>query len=172
MNGADISPDDEPLAIVFEFAEFPSIAGSKFRSAWFRVDDEHRELFDAATYTNQNPYTFDLSFYPDHLVEGMHLLALLDHLQNATLRLKTGTLTGWNYGFDRVRFTNPVRAGEPFRLVGTVVAVEPRNDGYLTSLDCSLEIAGHDKPAMVALWRVLLFQGETSPTSGETPNRT
>ena len=138
----------------------PALVGRAFRGPWMVVDEMHLDLFDEATYVNTNPYPFDPGFYPERLVEGFHLIGLLDHLQNPLIRLATGRLTGWNYGFDRVRFTSPVHAGEPLRLTGSVVTVTARGDGYLVSSHCAIEVMGRDKPALIAEWLTLFFRGD------------
>jgi acyl dehydratase len=149
---------DEAVEIVFDFDDFPSLVGRSFQGHWFSVDKEKLPLFDAATYADENPYVFDGALYGEGLVEGFHLLALLDHLSNPLLRLRNGSLTGWNYGFDRMRFTSPVRAGTPVRLRGVVGSVRPRGEGHLILLNCTLEIQGQVKPALVADWWVLYMR--------------
>ncbi len=119
------------------------------------VDVDRLELFDRATYTDANEAEFDTGLYPENLIEGFHLLGLLDHLSNGVITVEEPGLTGWNYGFDLVRFTNPVEAGEQLRLIGVVGAVVPKGDGYQIRFDCQIEVAGTTKPALVAQWWVL-----------------
>src|SRR5262249_35748871 len=89
-----------------------------FVGDWFIVDARSLPLFDQAIYTDRNPYPLDARGYPEGLVEGFHLLALLDHLVNPLLRVSDGPCVAWNYGLDRVRFVSPVRAG-PARRSGS-----------------------------------------------------
>ena len=149
--------DETPRELVFAFEELPSLVGQRFCGEWFAVDAAHARQFDEAAYTTDNPYRFDEEFYPEGLVEGFHLLSLLDHLQNPVFRLSDGQLAGWNYGLDRVRFTSPVKIGDPVRLLGEVAEVTPRGGGFLVRLDCELELKNQDKPAMVASWLALFF---------------
>src|SRR6516165_6642310 len=72
------------------FARLPSLVGRSFVGDWFIVDARSLPLFDRAIYTDQNPYPLDASGYPEGLVEGFHLLALLDHLVNPLLRVSDG----------------------------------------------------------------------------------
>ena len=62
------------------FAGLPSLIGRSFLGDWFVVDAGSLPLFDQAIYTDRNPYPLDAGGYPEDLVEGFHLLALLDHL--------------------------------------------------------------------------------------------
>jgi acyl dehydratase len=59
--------------------------------------------------------------------------------------------TGLNYGLDKARFIAPVKAGARVRTHATLAAAEPQNGGrMLLKLQCTLEIEGEKKPALVA----------------------
>jgi len=59
--------------------------------------------------------------------------------------------TALNYGLDKVRFIAPVRAGARVRMHTSLAAAEPQNGGrMLLKLQCTLEIEGEAKPALVA----------------------
>jgi acyl dehydratase len=56
-----------------------------------------------------------------------------------------------NYGLDRVGFIAPVLAGKRIRSRIKLLAVEPKGDGRtLITTENTVEIEGHDKPALVA----------------------
>ena len=62
-----------------------------------------------------------------------------------------------NYGYDRVRFLAPVRVGAKVRARVTLLAAEPKEDGrILLRTANTVEIAGEEKPALVAESLVLL----------------
>lgn len=132
-----------------------ALAGTEFTGDWFAVDADRLPLFDHATYTDENINQVEESGYPENLVEGFHLLSLLDHLVNRAVHVSGPGVFGWNYGFDKVRFTSPVTAGEPIRVRGRVTEVAARGAGYLVRFDVRIEVEGRDKPAMIADWRVL-----------------
>ena len=134
------------------FAGLPSLVGRSFLGDWFIVDSTSLPLFDRAIFTDTNQYPLDASGYPADMVEGFHLLALLDHLVNPLLRVSDGPCVAWNYGLDRVRFVSPVRAGEKIRVTGSVGAVRPRGTGFLILSRCAIEVEGRDRPGMVADW--------------------
>src|SRR5215475_13473229 len=152
MTGPPDQLDPEIRDLCVPFARLPSLAGRSFLGAWHTVDASKLPLFDEAIYTDQNPYPLDSSGYPAGLVEGFHLLALLDHLINPLLRISDGPCIGWNYGLDRVRFVSPVRAGEQIRARGTIDTVKPKGSGFLILSRCTVEIAGHERPGLVADW--------------------
>jgi acyl dehydratase len=59
--------------------------------------------------------------------------------------------TGLNYGLDKVRFIAPVKAGARVRTRAHLVAAEAQGGGrMLLKLNCTLEIEGEAKPALVA----------------------
>lgn len=58
-----------------------------------------------------------------------------------------------NYGTDKVRFLNPVKAGKRVRGHVTLQdVVEKRAGEWLYRLNVSVEIEGEEKPALVAQW--------------------
>jgi acyl dehydratase len=58
-----------------------------------------------------------------------------------------------NYGFDRVRFPAPVKAGGRIRAVANLSGVERRSDTqFLVTLHVVIEIENEPKPAVVADW--------------------
>ena len=59
--------------------------------------------------------------------------------------------TGLNYGLDKVRFIAPVKAGARVRTRVSLIAAEPQTGSrVLLKLQCTLEIEGEARPALVA----------------------
>jgi acyl dehydratase len=136
------------------FAALPSLRGRSFAGDWFAVDEAKIAEFDSATYLTESPHPLAVALYPERMIEGFHLLGLLDRLMNAILYLEGDEAFGWNYGFDRVRFVSPIRAGEPIRLTGTIAEVRAKGEGFLVRQDCVVEVEGRDRPGFVAEWWV------------------
>ena len=169
MTGSLDQLDPEIRDLCVPFARLPSLAGRSFLGDWHTIDASKLPLFDEAIYTDQNPYPLDSSGYPEGLVEGFHLLALLDHLVNPLLRVSDGPCVGWNYGLDRVRFVSPVCAGQKIRVRGTVGAVKPKGSGFLILCQCTIEVEGHDRPGMVADWWTYWLPGNApTPSPAQT----
>ena len=60
-------------------------------------------------------------------------------------------VTGLNYGLDKVRFIAPVKAGARVRTRANLVSAEPQNGrANALKLQCTLEIEGETKPALIA----------------------
>ena len=68
-----------------------------------------------------------------------------------------GVAMGLNYGFERIRFMAPVRAGKRVRARFHLAKAERRReDQLLSTLSVTVEIEGEDKPALAADWLVLM----------------
>ncbi|MFG2965878.1 hypothetical protein ACGFZS_21595 [Streptomyces sp. NPDC048288] len=135
--------------------DVPSIVGNDFLGSWFSASTERNTAFDEVTYVLDNAHELDGGNFPEGLMEGFYVLALLDHLVNEVVHVDDPGWSGWNYGLDRVRFVSPLTVNDRFRVRGTVREVTPRNGGYLVFLECDYEVEGRERPAMVAEWRVL-----------------
>lgn len=72
-----------------------------------------------------------------------------------------GQVMGINYGFDRLRFLSPVRAGSALRgrfVLQSVRRRSPRD--LLRETRMTIEIDGHETPALVADWLGLVVFDE------------
>ncbi|MEV4036310.1 hypothetical protein [Streptomyces umbrinus] len=146
-------PSDVPDVLEVSLAEVATLRGRTFVGDWLAVDSDRLPAFEHATYLDEGLYP-DEDPYPDGLVEGFHLLGLLDRLISGTFRPVPGTVEGWNYGMDRVRFVSPVLAGERMRAHFTVAETEPKGDGQVLLLRCVVEVEGRERPGFTADWRV------------------
>ena len=102
---------------------------------WIHVDVERakREMPDGKT-----------------IAHGYLLLSLLPKLGAGIYKLAWPTRS-INYGSDKVRIVNPVKAGARIRLRQSLVAVEDGAPGaHRITVRQTLEIEGEAKPAMIA----------------------
>ena len=132
------------------------------RSDWFVISQERINVFAECTEDRQwihvDPERAARSPLGGTVAHGAMLLGLLPHfnLQNEILsgRLRFAV----NYGFNRVRFPHPVRAGSRVRNRAVLKAVERRGfHKVLVTLENTVEIEGAEKPAMVAEMLALLY---------------
>ena len=82
---------------------------------------------------------------------GFLTLSLITHFSHQVQGWPAGGYA-LNYGFDRVRFVTPVPVGARVRGHFTLMSSEPRQDATLTRTAVTVEVEGHDKPAVVAEW--------------------
>ena len=71
-----------------------------------------------------------------------------------------GIVMGVNYGFEKVRFINPVKVDSKIRASSTVSAVEQKDANTLhVTRAVTVEIEGETKPALIAEWVTRLVYG-------------
>ena len=92
------------------------------------------------------------------IAHGFLVLSLMAKMTaDAGLELR-GARMGMNYGFDRVRITNVVRAGDRIRGRMALKDLVERQPGqWLMTLAVTVEVEGQSKPAVVADWLGLQF---------------
>jgi acyl dehydratase len=67
---------------------------------------------------------------------------------------------GLNYGFDKVRFLAPVKAGKRVRCQVEILDVQPKDGNrFLIKQGITVEIEGEETPALVAEWLNLMIAG-------------
>ncbi|MEW9548437.1 hypothetical protein [Nonomuraea sp. NPDC050783] len=157
--GVDMTDTSEVVILtVPRPSDLPKAVGRTFTTPWFTMDADRSEQFEFATYLDSYPHPYGVAGddgYGEGLVEGYHLLGMLDYLLNHVL-VSQVPCTPWNYGLDRVRFVSVVRLTDRFRITGTLREVVDRGEqGYLVVLDLVGEVEGRDKPGFVATQRVL-----------------
>jgi acyl dehydratase len=83
------------------------------------------------------------------IAHGFLLLSLVPHLQGGIFRISRRG-KGLNYGCNRVRFTSPVPVDSHVRLHQSVKAFQRLDRGVRITFDCTFEIDGRERPALVA----------------------
>ena len=108
---------------------------------WIHVDVERaaREMPDGKT-----------------LVHGFLTLSLIPYLQRSVFSVSNRG-KGINYGCNRVRFTSPVQVGSRVRLHQAVKACDRLPDGARVTFECTIEVEGKERPALVAETIVQIF---------------
>ncbi|MEH6718528.1 MAG: MaoC family dehydratase [Aurantimonas endophytica] len=129
----------------------------EFLSDWLTVDQEMIDRFAAATHDYQFIHVDPArakaeSPYGGTIAHGFLTLSLLSTLAYDALPGVIGTKMGVNYGFDKVRFLNPVRVGTRVRGRFRMIGLTERAVTLQTSWDVAVEIEGGVKPALSAQW--------------------
>jgi acyl dehydratase len=132
--------------------------GCSYVSDWLLVDQQMIDAFADTTrdwmFLHVDPVAAAETEFGGTIAHGFLLLSLLAPLRSETPRPAfPGLRTGLNYGFERVRFVNPVRAGRRIRARFEIQSIEERGPGrFVEEMDTTVEIEGEDKPAVVARW--------------------
>lgn len=94
------------------------------------------------------------------IVHGFLVLSLIPHLQRGIFTIhRRGK--GLNYGCNRVRFTSPIQVGARVRLHQAVRQCERLESSTRITFNCTMEIEGQERPALVAETIVQIFDRQT-----------
>ena len=85
------------------------------------------------------------------IAHGLLTLSLLPKLMYSTISLENRRM-GINVGFNRVRFTAPVKVGTRIRGRFVLDKLETIDSGYQFTWKVTIESEGSEKPACVAEW--------------------
>lgn len=126
-------------------------------SDWIEVGQGRIDAFADATEDHQfihvDPEAAAQTPFGGTIAHGFLTLSLLSRMTfDATPPLE-GVVMGINYGFDRVRFLKPVRAGSKVRGRFKLLSAEDRGGGrWLLKHEVTVENDDDDNPALIAEW--------------------
>lgn len=131
------------------------IAGT---SPWMTVTQDMIDTFADATHDHQFIHIDEERAraetpFGGTIAHGFLSLSLLSKFYVEALPRVSGIRMGINYGFEKVRFLMPVRAGSRVRGHFKLVSSVERNPGEILSTHAvTVEIEGVEKPALAAEW--------------------
>jgi len=131
-------------------------------SDWILIDQGRIDAFADTTEDRQfihvDPAAAAQTPFGGTIAHGFLSLSLLSRMAADVMQIPDTTKMAVNYGFDRVRFIAPVRAGSRVRGRFILDAVEDKAPGqYLMRHNVTVEIENEPKPALTAIWLGLLF---------------
>jgi acyl dehydratase len=135
---------------------------------WMVIDQARINAFADATDDHQFIHVdpeacAQMSPWGVPIAHGFLTLSLLTPLCGSLTqdpKLLEGILMGVNYGFEKVRFINPVKVDSRIRATSVVGAVEQKDANTLqVTRTVTVEIEGETKPALVADWITRLVYG-------------
>ncbi len=126
-------------------------------SEWLLVDQERINQFAEATgdhqYIHVDAERAAQTPFGSTIAHGfltMSLMVLMGY--EGSTKLKNSVM-GINYGFDKLRFINPVKVNSKIRGRFRLISAEEKNTNqWLLKHNITVEIAGEEKPALVAEW--------------------
>ena len=141
----------------YSFATAPAFVGRDLGvSEWVTVDQDRIDRFAACTGDRQWIHV-DVerakreSPFGGPIAHGYLTLSLVAAMVMELGIIPPDAASGLNYGLDKVRFIAPVKAGARVRTRATLISAEPQSGRrMLLKLQCTLEIEGEAKPALVA----------------------
>jgi acyl dehydratase len=129
---------------------------------WMEIDQDLIDRFADVTkdhqYIHVDPEKAATTPFGTTIAHGFLTLSMLTHLR-ATAKpsgvdpaRNEGRAMGINYGFDKVRFINPVKVGSRIRLHSLLSNVELKGSAVQLTQSMTIEIEGEEKPALAADW--------------------
>jgi acyl dehydratase len=127
---------------------------------WFTITQDQVNTFADATLDHQFIHIDEEKAketpFGGTIAHGFLTLSMLVHLTENCSIVPENIVMGVNYGFDKVRFINPVRVGSEVRAKVTIADVTHKDGGQiLIKQAISVEIKGQDKPALIGEWLLM-----------------
>lgn len=139
--------------------------GTKFEpSQWITIGQDRINTFADCTEDRQFIHIDEEKAaqtpFGGTISHGLLTLSMLPKLVEECGVYPEGMMMGVNYGFDKVRFLAPVRAGKRVRAHVEILDVDRKDDNrFLVKQGISIEIEDEDTPALVAEWINMFFTG-------------
>jgi acyl dehydratase len=126
-------------------------------SDWILIDQDRIDRFADVTEDRQfihvDPDRAAKTLFRGTIAHGFLTLSLLSRFGEDAFLQPPGVRMGVNYGFDKVRFIAPVKAGKRVRgRLHLRSAEEKRPRQWKFIHDVTVEIEGEEKPALTAEW--------------------
>ena len=131
-------------------------------SDWIMVDQARIDAFAETTEDPQfihiDPVRAAETPFGGTIAHGFLTLSLLSRMAADAMLRPEAVKMGVNYGFEKVRFVAPVRAGKRVRGRFALVSFEEKRPGQFQFVhSVTVEIEGEDKPALLADWIGMIF---------------
>ena len=125
-------------------------------SPWLTMDQKRIDAFADVTQDHQfihvDPAAAAKTVFGGPIAHGFLTLSMLSHFAEAVPPV-AGRVMGVNYGFDKIRFLAPVRAGKRVRARFHLTDLTRRSESeIMIRLLVTVEIEGEDRPALSADW--------------------
>jgi acyl dehydratase len=162
------------MSEIIDSENWLALAGKWYAaSPWLTVDQQMIDRFADATLDHQFIHTDPRRArtetpFGGTIAHGFLSLSLISHFAAATFPKITGTRMGINYGFENVRFLNPVPEGASVRAFFQLTEATLRNPHELLSrFKVEIEIKNATKPALAADWLTLRILDQTDKKNGK-----
>lgn len=131
-------------------------------SDWIEIGQDRINTFADVTEDHQfihvNEEAAKMTPFGGTVAHGFLSLSMLSKLAENCVLIMDGVKMGVNYGFDKVRFVQPVKSGKKIRGHFTLMSADQKVPGQWTfKYAVKVEIEGEEKPALVAEWLSMQF---------------
>jgi acyl dehydratase len=154
----------QPMGAAMDLDDYLKLVGTELGvSEWHTIDQKQIDAFADATedfqFIHIDPERAKRETpFGGTIAHGFLSLSVLPKLAYATMPTLNGAAMSINYGFDKIRFLTPVRAGKRVRarfVLAEATMKSPKE--LLARTNTTLEIEGEPKPALVADWLGMHF---------------
>jgi acyl dehydratase len=126
-------------------------------SDWFLIDQARIDAFADVTedwqFIHVDAGAAAKTPFGGTIAHGFLTLSLLSAMAYQAAPMIENLVMGVNYGFDKIRFLQPVRSGKRVRGRFKLLDAGERDPGrWLIRQEVTVEIEGEPKPALVAEW--------------------
>lgn len=126
-------------------------------SDWVLIDQPKIDAFAGVTndyqFIHVDPEAAAKTPFGGTIAHGFLTLSLIAGMMPDGAVVLEGIKMGVNYGFEKVRFLQPVPSGSRIRARHVLKAFDHKGNGrYLLTNEVTVEIEGCEKPALVADW--------------------
>ncbi|MEL6946985.1 MAG: MaoC family dehydratase [Pseudomonadota bacterium] len=134
------------------------VGGDARFTRWFTLDQSRIDAFAEVTedwqFIHCDPSRAAAETpFGGTIAHGFLSLSMLSAMSYDTERPLENTEMAINYGFNKIRFTAPVKEGARVRAKFITRAVEEKpNNGVLITRGVTVEIDGESRPALTAEW--------------------
>ena len=145
--------------------ELLDAVGTRFEPGeWIEVNQDRIDAFADCTDDHQFIHVDEEAAkktpFGGTIAHGFLTLSLLTKMVEGNGIVPENVVMGLNYGFDKVRFLTPVRAGKRVRANVEIADVTSKEDNrFLIKQAISVEIEGEENPALVAEWLTMVVTG-------------
>jgi len=131
-------------------------------SDWILIDqariDAFAEITEDPQFIHIDPARAAGTPFGGTIAHGFLTLSLLSRMAADAMLRPEAVKMGVNYGFEKVRFLAPVRAGKRVRGRFALASFEEKRPGqFQFTHHITVEIEGEDKPALIADWIGMIF---------------
>ena len=133
-------------------------------SRWFEISQARIDAFAEVTedmqFLHVDPAAAASTPFGGTIAHGFLTLSMLSAMAYDAVPRVEGVAMGVNYGFDKVRFVAPVRAGARIRAHFKLLALTQRSGTEWQMRNAvEVEIEGAAKPALIAEWLSMFVLG-------------
>lgn len=146
------------MALTLRIDQLNSYIGKEVGvSEWMLVDQERINQFAEATgdhqYIHVDPERAAKTPFGTTIAHGFLTMSLMVEMGYEGSTKLENAVMGINYGFDKLRFINPVKVNSRVRGRFQLMSAEEKNPNqWLLKHAVTVEIEGEDKPALIAEW--------------------